>query len=116
MQDLYALNSSAAKRGIMPSVPPHCALSIISTSLRPKAWATLLESHPDADFVACILLSLQDGFCIGFNGASSYPTHRRVRNMRSAYKQPEVVDSYLTKESNLQRILPISSPSTFPQL
>ena len=36
--------------------------------------------------------------------------------MRSAYEHPEVADSYLTKESNLQRILPISSPPTFPQL
>lgn len=92
MQDLHALNSSATVQGIMPSVPPHSALSIISTPLRPKAWASLLENHPDTDFVTYILQGLCQGFRIGFNGASSNPTHRRVRNMRSAYEHPEVVE------------------------
>lgn len=65
------------------------------------AWATLVESHPDDDFVVYILQGLQQGFHIGFNGASSNPIHRKVRNMRSVYKHPEVVDTCLSKESNL---------------
>ena len=47
----------------------------VATPLRVDEWATLLEAHPDRQFVQYILSGIANGFRIGFQtpGQGSFP-------------------------------------------
>ena len=120
MQDLQALSGPppVSSASLAAPVPPLQLLSLISTPLQVRAWANLLNGHPDSEFALFILQGLQQGFRIGFQGPTPLTSPRRVRNMRSAYDHPEVIESYLAREVGLQRIISIPhhlAPS-FPSL
>ena len=67
-----------------------------------------LSSHPDRNFVNCLLNSLRFGTHIGYTG----PHLSRVsRNLISASQHPEVVSHNIDKEVKLGRVAgPFSSP------
>ena len=77
MQPLYLhFNLSPSHSRSMPGPPS--SMAVLTRSLHP--------------------IGVQKSFCIGFHGLLPL-SPRRVRNMRSAYDHPEVIDSYLAKEA-----------------
>ena len=80
----------------------------VSTPIDVDVLEHELSSHPDRNFVNCLLNSLGFGTRIGYTG----PHLPRVScNLISASQHPEVVSRNIDKEVNLGRVVgPFSSP------
>ena len=63
-------------------------------------WHTLLQSHPDKQFVHYILTGIEKGFRIGFSD-TGVTCHAAERNLLSASSNPEIVSKYLAEEVTL---------------
>ena len=81
---------------------------LVSTPIDVDVLEHELSSHPDRNFVNCLLNSLRFGTHIGYTG----PHLPRVsRNLISASQHPEVVSHNIDKEVKLGRVAgPFSSP------
>ena len=69
-----------------------------------SGWHTLLQSHPDKQFVHYILTGIEKGFRIGFSD-TEVTRHLAERNLLSASSNPEVVSKYLAEEVTLGRVV-----------
>ncbi len=75
----------------------------VVTPLVWKEWDQALRLHPDQQFRAYISDGIRNGFRLGFDyDAQCKPLDR---NMRSAIRQPEVVEEYLAVECGEGRIV-----------
>ena len=88
----------------------------IKTPLHPEAWERLLKDHPDKGFTQYLLHGVREGFRIGFQGSGR--CRQAKRNLRSAYEHPLVVDAYLRREVELERMvrLPAAEARAIPWL
>ena len=96
------------------SLPPD--LQTITSPLILGSWETLLQGHPDKDFVKLILEGIQFGFHIGFNYQHLKELKSRKKNMLSASVHPLVVDAYIWNEQSLGRVAHITETATVPWL
>ena len=85
-----------------PVVPPQACN--ITTPLAVSAWRNFLISHPHRDLAHFFLKGIMQGFRIGFTYGDSPPISAR-RNLQSASEHPEVIDKYLQKEVDEQRVI-----------
>ena len=65
-----------------------------------KAWSDGLSSHPDRNFAEFIIRGISQGFRVGFN--RSVVTKSATSNLAVPF--PEVVDQYLRREVQLNRM------------
>ena len=79
----------------------------VCSPLKLEAWQSLLKDHPDGWFAEYIVRGIRDGFRIGFRGDRASLRAGR-KNMMSAMDHPEVVESYLSEEARLGRIMRIN--------
>lgn len=103
MEDLLRLEANSV--GTVPRLPSQAR--VISSPLRPGAWQLHLQGFLDPRFPEFILRGLCGGFRIGFN--SSRVCQSIKQNMRSAYEHPDVVEKYLDREVQLQRLFPLTA-------
>ena len=64
---------------------------------------SLLDTHPDKEFVAYILQGITKSFRIGYD--YNKKTKRASSNLLSASQNPEVVTRYIQKEVTLGRVI-----------
>ena len=79
-------------------------LAKVSSPLRTAEWASELATHPDKEFSSYVLKGIRDGFKIGFEYQGHSCTPAKA-NMRSAVKNPTVVEEYLAMECELGRVI-----------
>ena len=94
----------------------HRSLRHISSPLtaRLARWRQALAGHPDRVFARYILEGLEHGFRVGYNaGTPLFPT---PGNMHSARLHPEVIDGYISKETEEGRMLGPFSLGQLPGL
>lgn len=92
------------------ALPPVSAVS----PLRYLQFSHELAAHPDHHLVSYVLEGIRHGFRLGFDHSS--PLSSAKRNKPSAFKNPDVIDNYLSNEVSLGRLAgPFSSPP-FPNL
>ena len=98
--DLCQLESQTPPSSPLPDIPN---FSKVHSPLKAEPWAKALEKHPDQEFRAYLLNGIRNGFSIGFDHSS--PLQPAQNNMSSAYQHTEVVQEYLTKECQENRVL-----------
>ena len=87
MEDLIHLDSCRPKSGKW-SVQER--LSGVSTPLNLPGWESMLENHPDKQYVYFILNGIRDGFRLGFQRESDKDLviSSARKNMKSADENP----------------------------
>ena len=98
---------------INQKIPP--ILTQVSSPLRIEEWASNLYQHPDKEFSSYIVKGLREGFKIGF-GFKEHSCTSAKSNMRSAVKNPTVVEEYLAMECKLGRVIGPLDPAVFPHI
>ena len=96
-----------------PSAPPSELPSGAHTTLRHARFGRELAHHPDKAWVSALLHGMTHGFRLGYTGPR---TRSRARNLPSAAKHPEAVDSELAKECLGGRVLGPFPTSPLPRL
>ena len=107
-EDLLTLEQASAP---VPFVPFE---QRVVSPLKLTAWKQYLQSHPDPRLKEFILRGLEHGFRIGVKESSRL--RRAPRNLASAVKQPQVVQSYLDRELSLGKILFVPPQASSPPL
>lgn len=105
MEDLAQLQGVPSRPLSASRSPLLQRVSLISLPLHVAAWQELLANHPDEHFQRFIVDGIHQGFHIGFN--PSQPKRSSIKNMKSAYEHPMVVQKYLDREVSLQRMFKI---------
>lgn len=85
--------------GVAPTAAPE--LIRAHTPLRHSQFESELANHPNKALVSKLLKGIRQGVNIGYRGPRG-PTN--TRNLASAHKHPEVIESELLKEVNHGRI------------
>ena len=88
----------------------------ITTPLEVSAWRNFLTSHPHRDLVHFFLQGVVHGFRIGFNYGDYLLQISARKNLQSAGEHPEVIDRYLQKEMDEQRVVGPFSRAMVPGL
>ncbi len=83
-------------------LPPY--LQRVATPLQLHAWQNELSSHPDPEYRCFILHGVEHGFRIGFDYRVA-GCRKASRNLPSATKHPEPIETYLAKERGEGRII-----------
>ena len=75
-------------------------LSGVVTPLNLPQWESMLENHPDKQYVDFILNGIRDGFRVRYHrsGDSKLAFSSARKNMKSAEDNPQVVRDYLDAE------------------
>ena len=110
LTDLLALNT--ANSLLASQRPVDHRIARVRTPLNINAWQACLRTHPDQDFVAYILTSLEYGFHIGVNQSAQLQSAKR--NMHSSTQNPGVINDYLHKEVAAHNILGPFTIGAFP--
>ena len=79
-------------------------LNQIRTPLKIAEWAKELSNHTDQRYAQYLLQGITEGFRIGFRHRDSI-CRSAESNMLSAQQNPEVIDGYLAKEIQLERVV-----------
>ena len=87
-------------------------LEIVRSPLVLSEWHTLLQSHPDKQFVHYIVTGIEKGFRIGFSD-TEVTCHSAEHNLLPASSNPEVVSKYLA-DVTLGRIVGPLPPLQVP--
>ena len=77
----------------------------ITTTLEVSAWRNFLISQPHRELVHFFLRGVVHGFRIGFTHGDYPPLISAEKNLQSAGEHPEVIDKYLQKEVDEQRVV-----------
>ena len=83
--------------------------------LNGRVWEAALRTHPDHDYARYIVQGIQEGFRIGFH-EGQLSLRPAIRNIPSAYEQPQIVDKYLQAECAQGRVLGPLPPPPIPEL
>ena len=112
MEDLKKLDqrSSCPSSHEIPQI-----LTSVSSPLRAEEWARGLHQHSDKEFSLYVMNEICKGFKIGF-GYHKCSCRSAQSNMRSAVKNPIVVEEYLAMESELDRVVGPLDPKAFPHI
>ena len=112
MEDLKELDqrSSCPSSHEIPRI-----LTSVSSPLRAEEWASGLHQHPDKEFSSYVMNGICKGFKIGF-GYQECSCTSAQSNMRSAVKNPTVVEEYLAMECELGRVVGPLDPKAFPHI
>ena len=85
---------------------------LVQAPIQPLHFAQLLETHPSPQFVNTLLMQLQYGFVIGYQGPHQ---NLRALNLPSATEHPQVIDDYLALECSQGRMAgPFPNPPYQP--
>ena len=76
----------------------------VNTPLAAQEWEKCLPPHPDKAYRDYLLKGIKEGFRVGCCYDSLICT-RTKSNMRSAIRNPEVVEKYLANEVQLGRVM-----------
>ena len=103
MEDLLSMEINSSKA--IYKLPARTMA--LNSPLQTTEWKSQLSTFSDPRFYHFILRGLSNGFRIGFNGSQACQPAKR--NMRSAYEHPEVVQEYLDREMQFQRMFPLTT-------
>ena len=108
---LQASQASQPPAGPMPmQVQSHS----VTTPLNVEAWCRALRTHPDRQWVDCLLNGMQEGFRIGLHPAATCSsTHR---NLPSSQDHQAIVSAFLQDQVQSGYMLGPYSPDSCPSV
>ena len=108
MEDLLHLDACRPEE----STKLPLALNRVISPLQWQEWDTRLRSYPDQRLRAYIVEGIRHGFRVGYNFNST--CHHVQGNMKSAGKNPQVIQDYLDTELKEGRIIGPLDPEEYP--
>ena len=95
------------KCGVDSVVEPPDYMSRIVTPMKVLRWRDMLATYPDKTFANFLLRGIENGFRVGFANTIQLKSH--YQNLLSAMDHPAVVQEYLERELEGNRVIKVGS-------